>query len=117
MHHQLIDAPWRAHKKPVARRHHVLSELVAAGAELVVGGHIHQGAVAERHEFDVLVGRAPGCVISIAPGLGHPRPKRLGEARGCVAYRADERITHLRDVHLDRRQLAADRRAALRRGA
>jgi hypothetical protein len=91
MHHQLIDAPWRGHKKPVARRDHVLSRLVAAGAELVVGGHIHQGAVAERHEFDVLVGRAPGCVISIAPGLGRPRPRRHGEARGCVAYRADER--------------------------
>jgi len=91
MHHQLIDAPWRGHKKPVARRDHVLSKLVAAGAELVVGGHIHQGAVAERHEFDVLVGRAPGCVISIAPGLGRPRPRRHGEARGCVAYRTDER--------------------------
>ncbi len=38
----------------------------------------------------MLADDAPGCVISIAPGLGHPRPKRLGEARGCVAYRADE---------------------------
>ena len=29
-------------------------------------------------------------MISIAPGFAQPRPKRLGEARGCVAYRADE---------------------------
>jgi 3',5'-cyclic AMP phosphodiesterase CpdA len=89
LHHQLIDAPWRSRKKPVARRHHVLLALVDAGAELFVGGHVHQGAVAERREFEVLAGDAPGCVISIAPGLGQPRPKRLGEARGCVAYRAD----------------------------
>ena len=88
-HHQLINAPWRSHKKPVARRADVLARLVAAGAELIVGGHIHQAAVAERHEFEVLAG-PPGCVISIAPGLTQPRPKRLGEARGCVVYRADE---------------------------
>ena len=35
-------------------------------------------------------GDARGVVISIAPGLGRPRPRRLGEARGCVAYRADD---------------------------
>jgi hypothetical protein len=29
-------------------------------------------------------------VISVAPGLGRPRPKRRGEARGCVVYRVDE---------------------------
>ena len=91
LHHQLINAPWRSRKKPVARRQQVLSELVAAGAELFVGGHVHQGAVAERREFAVLPGDAPGCVISIAPGFAQPRPKRLGEARGCVVYRADER--------------------------
>jgi 3',5'-cyclic AMP phosphodiesterase CpdA len=90
LHHQLINAPWRSHKQPVAHRDHVLSELVAAGAELVLGGHVHQGAVAERREFAVLADDAPGCVISVAPGLGRPRPKRLGEARGCVAYRTDE---------------------------
>ena len=108
LHHQLINAPWRSHKKPLARRDHVLSELVAAGAELLLGGHIHQGAVAERREFAVLANDSPGCVISIAPGLGQPRPKRLGEARGCVAYRADQRSltceTFIRrgaDWHLD----------------
>jgi 3',5'-cyclic AMP phosphodiesterase CpdA len=91
LHHQLINAPWRTRKKPVARRAHLLSRLVDAGAELIVGGHIHQGAVSERHEFEVLTGDTGGVVISIAPGLGQPRPNRLGEARGCAVYTADER--------------------------
>jgi len=91
LHHQMIGAPWRSRKKPVARRNHVLSALVDSGAELIVGGHIHQGAVAERHEFEVIAGDVRGVVVSIAPGLGQPRPQRRGEARGCVVYRADER--------------------------
>jgi 3',5'-cyclic AMP phosphodiesterase CpdA len=90
LHHQLIGAPWRTRKKPVARRNHVLARLVDAGAELILGGHIHQATVSERHEFEVLDGDAGGVVISVAPGLGRPRPKRRGEARGCVVYRADE---------------------------
>ena len=57
LHHQLIGAPWRTRKKPVARRDHVLARLVDSGAELIVGGHIHQGTVSERHEFEVLDGR------------------------------------------------------------
>jgi 3',5'-cyclic AMP phosphodiesterase CpdA len=91
LHHQLIGAPWRSRKKPVAHRAHVLGRLVDAGAELILGGHIHQGAVSERHEFEVITGDARGCVVSIAPGLGQPRPQRRGEARGCVVYSADER--------------------------
>ncbi|MGH7622430.1 MAG: metallophosphoesterase family protein [Gemmatimonadaceae bacterium] len=90
LHHQLIGAPWRTRKKPVARRNHVLASLVDAGAELILGGHIHQGTVSERHEFEVLDGDARGAVVSIAPGLGRPRPHRRGEACGCVAYRADD---------------------------
>jgi 3',5'-cyclic AMP phosphodiesterase CpdA len=91
LHHQMIGAPWRTRKKPVARRTHVLSRLVDSGAELIVGGHIHQGAVSERHEFEVISGNARGVVVSIAPGLGQPRPKRRGEARGCIVYSAYER--------------------------
>jgi len=91
LHHQMVGAPWRSRKKPVARRNHVLSQLVDSGAELIVGGHIHQGTVSERHEFEVISGEARGVVISIAPGLGQPRPQRQGEARGCVVYTADER--------------------------
>jgi 3',5'-cyclic AMP phosphodiesterase CpdA len=91
LHHQMIGAPWRTRKKPVARRNHVLSALVDSGAELIVGGHIHQGTVAERHEFEVITGDVRGVVVSIAPGLGQPRPQRRGEARGCVIYTAEER--------------------------
>jgi 3',5'-cyclic AMP phosphodiesterase CpdA len=91
LHHQMVGAPWRTRKKPVARRTHVLATLVDSGAELIVGGHIHQGAVSERHEFEVIAGDARGVVVSIAPGLGQPRPERRGEARGCIVYRAEER--------------------------
>jgi len=91
LHHQLVGAPWRTRKRPVARRTHVLARLVDAGAELILGGHIHQGTVCERHEFEVISGDARGAVVSIAPGLGQPRPHRRGEARGCVVYTAEER--------------------------
>ena len=91
LHHQMIGAPWRSRKKPVAHRNHVLAKLVDSGAELIVGGHIHQAAVSERHEFEVIGGDTRGVVVSIAPGLGQPRPQRRGEARGCVVYTADER--------------------------
>ena len=90
LHHQMIGAPWRTRKKPVARRNHVLARLVDCGAELIVGGHIHQGTVSERHEFEVITDHARGVVVSIAPGLGQPRPQRHGEARGCVVYRVDD---------------------------
>jgi len=90
MHHQLIGAPWRTRKKPVARRNDVLAKLVDGGAELILGGHIHQAAVSERHEFEVLPELSRGVVVSIAPGLGQPRPRRHGEARGCVVYTADD---------------------------
>jgi 3',5'-cyclic AMP phosphodiesterase CpdA len=90
MHHQLIGPPWRTRKKPVADRNAVLAKLVDGGAELILGGHIHQGAVSERHEFEVLPDASPGVVVSIAPGLGQPRPRRHGEARGCVVYTADD---------------------------
>ena len=89
MHHQMIGAPWRTRKRPVARRSHVLGRLLDAGAELILSGHTHQGAVAERHEFEVWTDGHPGVTISTAPGLGQPRPRRRGEARGLVVYEAD----------------------------
>jgi hypothetical protein len=91
LHHQLVGAPWRTRKKPVARRSHVLAALVASGAELIVGGHVHQGAVCERHEFEVVDADARGVVVSTTPGFGRPRPHRHGEARGVLVYSADER--------------------------
>jgi 3',5'-cyclic AMP phosphodiesterase CpdA len=90
LHHQLVGAPWRTRKRPLARRTHVLSRLVDSGAELILGGHIHQATVCERREFEVVGRDAPAVVVSIAPGLGRPRPKRRGEARGVLLYTADE---------------------------
>jgi 3',5'-cyclic AMP phosphodiesterase CpdA len=92
LHHHMIGAPWRAaRKRPVSRRNHVLRTLVEAGADLILAGHIHQGAVSERHEFEVVTGDVRAVVVSIAPGLGQPRPDRLGEARGLHVYEAGER--------------------------
>jgi 3',5'-cyclic AMP phosphodiesterase CpdA len=91
LHHHLIGAPWRSRKKPVARRTHVLASLVDAGAELILAGHIHQAAVSERHEFEVAPGSLRGATVSIAPGLGQPRPDRRGEARGLHVYEAREK--------------------------
>jgi len=90
MHHQMIGAPWRSRKKPVARRTHVLTRLVDSGAELILGGHIHQATVSERHEFEVITGDVRGVTVSIAPGLGQPRPNRRGEARGLHVYEATQ---------------------------
>jgi 3',5'-cyclic AMP phosphodiesterase CpdA len=95
-HHHLIGAPWRSRKKPVARRNHVLATLVEAGAELILAGHIHQAAVSERHEFEVVRGDVRGVTVSIAPGLGQPRPNRRGEARGLHVYEVGESAI---DVH------------------
>jgi 3',5'-cyclic AMP phosphodiesterase CpdA len=89
LHHHLLGAPWRSRKKPVARRNHVLASLVAAGADLILAGHIHQAAVSERHEFEIARGGELGVVVSIAPGLGQPRPKRQGEARGIHVYEVE----------------------------
>jgi 3',5'-cyclic AMP phosphodiesterase CpdA len=89
MHHQMIGAPWRTRKRPVARRNHVLAALLDAGGELILSGHTHQGAVAERHEFEIWGSGQLSTMISTAPALGQPRPHRRGEARGIVLYDAD----------------------------
>jgi 3',5'-cyclic AMP phosphodiesterase CpdA len=91
LHHHLLGAPWRAaRKRPVSRRNHILRTLVDAGADLILAGHIHQAAVSERHEFEVVGDEARTAVVAIAPGLGQPRPRRLGEARGLHVHEADE---------------------------
>jgi 3',5'-cyclic AMP phosphodiesterase CpdA len=96
LHHHLIGAPWRSRKKPVARRNHVLATLVGAGADLILAGHIHQAAVSERHEFEISRGGEQGVVVSIAPGLGQPRPQRQGEARGLHVYEIEESCLRIR---------------------
>jgi 3',5'-cyclic AMP phosphodiesterase CpdA len=90
LHHHLVGAPWRAaHKRPVSHRNRVLHALVEAGADLILAGHIHQAAVSERHEFEVVDEGTRTAVVAIAPGLGQPRPRRLGEARGLHVHEAD----------------------------
>jgi 3',5'-cyclic AMP phosphodiesterase CpdA len=89
LHHQLLGAPWRNTKLPLAGRTDVLGRLASAGAELVLSGHIHQAAIAERREFEVVAGDGGACVLATAPGLGRPRPSRPFEARGVLVHRAD----------------------------
>jgi 3',5'-cyclic AMP phosphodiesterase CpdA len=89
-HHHLVGAPWRSTKKPVSDRNRVLATLVDSGAELILAGHIHQAAVSERREFEVTAGDVRAVVVSIAPGLGQPRPKRRGEARGLHFYEIED---------------------------
>lgn len=93
-HHHLAGAPWRAGRKfPLKHRDATLRSLAAAGAELVLGGHIHQGTAVERHAFEALDDDVRGSlVLSTAPGFGRPRPNRLGEANGLhvVHWTSDE---------------------------
>ena len=113
LHHHLIGAPWRAvRKRPVSRRNHVLRALVDAGADLILAGHIHQAAVSERHEFEVVGDEARTAVVAIAPGLGQPRPQRLGEARGLHLHEADAEAIVVRTYRWSRGdwQLNSERR-------
>jgi 3',5'-cyclic AMP phosphodiesterase CpdA len=90
VHHHLLGAPWRSRKRTIANRSTVLGELVDAGAELILSGHVHQSAVEERREFEVTSGSVRGTTVVTAPGLGQPRPKRRGEARGLHVVEANE---------------------------
>ena len=113
LHHHLIGAPWRAaRKRPVSRRNHVLRALVEAGADLILAGHVHQAAVSERHEFEVVGDEARSAVVAIAPGLGQPRPRRMGEARGLHLHQADADAIVVRTFRWSRGDwsLSAERR-------
>ena len=90
VHHHLLAAPWRRWKPPLSRRTRTLAAFIDAGAELVVAGHVHQSAVSERREFEIVYGGERSAVVTTAPGLGQPRPKRRGEARGFHVYEATE---------------------------
>jgi 3',5'-cyclic AMP phosphodiesterase CpdA len=113
LHHHLLGAPWRSRKKPVARRNYVLAFLVESGAELILAGHIHQGAMSERREFEVATpGGERAVTVAIAPGLGQPRPQRRGEARGLHVFEARdaELVAHTYVWRVDAWALAAERR-------
>jgi 3',5'-cyclic AMP phosphodiesterase CpdA len=90
-HHHLAAPPWgAARKRPLSRRGQVLRRLGAAGAELVVGGHVHQASVTELREFQAVEDGRPGpFILATAPGLGRPRPRRQGEAQGLNVYESD----------------------------
>jgi 3',5'-cyclic AMP phosphodiesterase CpdA len=90
VHHHLVGAPWRSRKRTIANRSTVLGALVDAGAELILSGHVHQSAIEERREFEVVRGKVHGTTVVTAPGLGQPRPKRRGEARGLHVIEADD---------------------------
>jgi 3',5'-cyclic AMP phosphodiesterase CpdA len=91
LHHHLVGAPWRTAKRTIANRSTILGALVDAGAELIVSGHVHQSAVSERREFEVVAGDVHGTTVATAPGLGQPRPRRRGEARGLHVFEVEER--------------------------
>ena len=112
LHHHLLGAPWRSLKRTIAKRSTLLGSLVDAGAELIVSGHVHQSAVSERREFEVVSGQVRGTTVVTAPGLGQPRPKRRGEARGLHLYEVDELLYSGPHVRLGREPWAqiADRR-------
>lgn len=90
VHHHLLGAPWRTRKRTIANRSSVLGALVDAGAELVLSGHVHQSAIEERREFEVVSGDVPATTVVSAPGLGQPRPRRRGEARGLHVFEVEE---------------------------
>jgi 3',5'-cyclic AMP phosphodiesterase CpdA len=90
LHHHLVGAPWRSRKRTITNRSSVLGRLVDAGAELILSGHVHQSAVEERREFEVVGAPVHGTTVVSAPGLGQPRPRRRGEARGLHLFEADE---------------------------
>jgi 3',5'-cyclic AMP phosphodiesterase CpdA len=91
LHHQMAGAPWRTRKRPLSGRSKVLRRLAGAGAELILGGHVHQTTIAERRDFEVVPGAVSTCVLATAPGLGRPRPNRAHEARGVLVHRSDDR--------------------------
>ena len=89
LHHQLAGTPWRWRKLPLAARSKVLRRLADGGAELIIGGHIHQATAVARRDFEVLDGDSRDCVLATAPGLGRPRPGRRHEVRGVLVHRSD----------------------------
>jgi 3',5'-cyclic AMP phosphodiesterase CpdA len=91
-HHHLAAPPWRApRKRPLHNRDDVLQRLADAGAELVLGGHVHQASVAERREFEALedASSARSLVLVTAPGFSRVRPRRKGEALGLNVIESD----------------------------
>jgi len=118
LHHHLAAPPWRAaRKRPLRRRSQVLAALADAGAELVVGGHVHQASVTEVREFQAAAGRRTGSlVLATAPGFGRPRPHRSGEAQGLNVYESDPQTLTILTYAWGGRSFAEVGRRSFRRG-
>ena len=108
-HHHLAGAPWRASRKfPLKHRNTVLRTLAAAGAELVLGGHIHQATAVERHSFQALADEIAELVGSRhRAGLrsAASRPARRGQRASSRSL--DSRRDRDRDADLAGRPLRA----------
>jgi len=91
LHHHLAAPPWRpSRKRPLKARNHALQALAAAGVELVASGHVHQAAIVDRREFEILdEDTRRSIVLATAAGFGRPRLHRRGEAQGFNVYEAD----------------------------
>src|SRR5947209_15453884 len=87
----MVPRPPRATLFPYTTLFRSLARLVDDGAEMIVGGHVHQGAVCERHEFEVVSGDVRGAVVTTAPGFGRPRTSdrkstRLNSSHANISY-------------------------------
>jgi 3',5'-cyclic AMP phosphodiesterase CpdA len=89
LHHHLVCAPWRSRKRPLSARRRVLRRLAEGGVDLICAGHVHQSSAVERREF-LVEGAVRPLVVTTAPGLGRPRPRRNREAHGLQLYSFDE---------------------------
>ena len=118
LHHHLAAPPWRAkRKRPLHGRHHIVQTLAAAGAELVIGGHVHQAGIAECREFEALEDGAGGSVVlATVSGFGRPRPRRQGEARGVNVYESDADTLTVTTYAWDGSAFAEIGRRSFRRG-
>jgi 3',5'-cyclic AMP phosphodiesterase CpdA len=117
LHHHLAAPPWRAaRKRPLRRRSKVLGALVDAGADLVLGGHVHQASVAVVPEFQAVGGADPALlVLATAPGFGRPRPHRQGEAQGLNVYDATTEMLTITTFARNRDSFAQVGQRAFRR--
>ena len=110
LHHQLVGAPWRTRKQPRrAAQRRCSRGSSTAGAELIVGGHIHQATV-------VRAPRVRGASAGGARGVRRRDRARASaaRARAAAARRAASSSTaptsgaQRRDARLARRRLGAD---------
>ena len=115
LHHHLVGAPWRSHKRPSPAAPRCWARSSTPGAELVLSGHVHQSAVGERREFEVVEGPVHGTTVVTAPGLGPaaaaparrgPRPPPL---RGGRALAAGAHVSRGRSTAGPRSPTAASR--------